>query len=483
MVMQASKLILPHSSLSSPRISSVLFEPHSLSLALMHSDSSFSLYPFLSPLSLPPLPPLPIFIPPPSSSASFLLLRSQNPNSITNPCAVFIAAGPHDGGAAVLLRFWVLRKPQVFAKARVLCSQKEIRFHDKLGVVVNVSHGISVKLAGSVNYFAMYSVSKSKIWVFAVKMAGDDDDGGVVLRMMKCAVIECTVPVCSISISFGFLILGEANGVRVLPLRSLVKGRVSKQRRENKTLKPDAENVKHGETLRLPNGLIRANGEGHDPLSSLGVDSSCADGGERICVGGKTKTSFNGYLEGNVDVHSVSVNLRSVKLGQDLGQGSAYFVAIKSKEDRSSKSTSVRFSARAISIQALSANKFLILDSVGDLHLLCLSNLNFGSEIMCQLRQLPHIMKVRKLVVLSDSSARTQTFWISDGSHSVHMMALSDMDSSVDENDRSDNEAKLKQISAIQALFTSEKIQDIVPLATNAILILGQGDLFVYAIS
>ena len=38
---------------SSPHITSLLFNPHTLSLALMHSDSSFSLYPSISLLSLP----------------------------------------------------------------------------------------------------------------------------------------------------------------------------------------------------------------------------------------------------------------------------------------------------------------------------------------------------------------------------------------------------------------------------------------------
>ena len=38
---------------SSPHITSLFFNPHTLSLALMHSDPSFSLYPFISLLSPP----------------------------------------------------------------------------------------------------------------------------------------------------------------------------------------------------------------------------------------------------------------------------------------------------------------------------------------------------------------------------------------------------------------------------------------------
>ena len=47
-VVQASKLNLPNPSLSSPHITSLLFDVHSLSLALMHFDSSLStlLFPF-----------------------------------------------------------------------------------------------------------------------------------------------------------------------------------------------------------------------------------------------------------------------------------------------------------------------------------------------------------------------------------------------------------------------------------------------------
>ena len=55
---------------------------------------------------------------------------------------------------------------------------------------------------------------------------GNDGDGGV--RLMRCAVIECSRPVFSVSVAFGFLILGEENGVRVFGLRRLVKGRSGK---------------------------------------------------------------------------------------------------------------------------------------------------------------------------------------------------------------------------------------------------------------
>lgn len=124
----------------------------------------------------------------------------------------------------------------MFTKAEVLCTQRDLQFNPKFGVLFNTSHGVSVKLVGSINVFAMYSVSNSKIWVFSVKMAGDDRDDGVVLKLMKCAVIDCAVPVFSMSLSGEFFILGEGHGVRVFQLRPLVKGWIRKEQRESKIL-------------------------------------------------------------------------------------------------------------------------------------------------------------------------------------------------------------------------------------------------------
>uniref|UniRef100_A0A5B6YYX8 Cleavage/polyadenylation specificity factor A subunit N-terminal domain-containing protein n=1 Tax=Davidia involucrata TaxID=16924 RepID=A0A5B6YYX8_DAVIN len=484
-VVQAAKLKLPQSSsLSSPKVSSLLFDPHSLSLALMHSDSSFSLYPSLSPFSLSSpspssLSPPQTFIPSPSSSAIFLRLQNPNPNS--TPRVLFIVAAPHHGGGAVLLRFWILRKSQSFARAQVLCNQTGLRFDDnKLGVIFNVNHGVSIKLVGSINVFAMYSISNCKIWVFSAKMAGDEDDG-VTVKLMKCAVIDCCMPVFSISISFGFLILGEENGVRVFPLRPLVKGRVRKHWREKKTLNGGLKNDKlKGQRLKLPNGDdLFSDSMIHSYYGVSGHGGSESTGGE-----GTGESSSNGYLEGKIDKHSDRVKLRPVKLRQDSKEGGACFVAFKSKNFESFKSTKVPLkSEKAISIEALSPNKFLVLDSVGDLHLLCLSNPVLGSEIPCQVKQLTHTMKVQKMAVLPDTSMRTQTVWLSDGHHTVHMMAVSDMDTFGTENDRNDSEETLMQISVIEAIFASEKIQDIISLAANSILILGQGSIFAYAIS
>ncbi|KAG6720335.1 hypothetical protein I3842_03G055400 [Carya illinoinensis] len=440
-VVQASKLKLPNPPLSSfpPPITSLLFEPHSLSLALMHSDSSISLYPSLSPLSLSSLPPPQTIIPPSSSSSAFILLQSQNPNhnpspNPTNTRTLFVASGQHRGGSQVLLRFYVLlRKSKSFARAQVVCNQKGLRFDDKLGVLVDVNHGVSVRLAGSVNFFAIYSVSSSRILVFAVRTVGEDD--GVVVKLMRSTVIECSKPVFSISISCGSLILGEENGVRVFNLRPLVKGRVRNYSSADMNLTNGKllNEKSEGRGLHLPNGEI-----GDDNTKYRGAQG----GGE-----GASRITRNSYLDGRSDKQNESVKQSSIRLRQDSSEGGACFVPFTTDEVGSSSSTRMLIMlVKAISIQALSPKKFVILDSAGDLHLLHLSNSAIGSDTF-HMQQLPHIMKVQKLAILPDVSIRTQTVWISDGYYSVHVMAASDMDTAVNENERKESEEKLMQIS------------------------------------
>ncbi|KAK2986834.1 hypothetical protein RJ640_011059 [Escallonia rubra] len=176
-----------------------------------------------------------------------------------------------------------------------------------------------------------------------------------------------------------------------------------------------------------------------------------------------------------MDTLGVQVVLRSVKVGQDSREAGC-FVAFKSKDVESFNSKKLPFkSAKAVSIQVLSPNKFLILDSVGDLHLLLLSSPVLGSEVLCHMKHLTLTMKVQKLAVLPDISTRPQTVWISDGHYTVHAMVVSDMDTSGIESDMKDNEEKLVQTSVIQAIFAGEKVQDIIPFAADAVLILGQG--------
>lgn len=192
----------------------------------------------------------------------------------------------------------------------MVCTQKGFRFDENLGVLVNVSHGVSVKLYGSVNVLAMYSISSSKIWVFAAKIAEDgDNDGVVVVRLMKCAVIECRVPVWSISVSYGYLILGEDNGVRIFALRPLVKGRVKKYRRgsKNLNLRLDTGNLKD-QKLNLPNGVIQTFDEINDINSGLAKQHEVSDHGEESVGAERTpvESSSNGHLDANIDAHQAS---------------------------------------------------------------------------------------------------------------------------------------------------------------------------------
>ncbi|KAL3619010.1 hypothetical protein CASFOL_037238 [Castilleja foliolosa] len=238
---------------------------------------------------------------------------------------------------------------------------------------------------------------------------------------MKCAVIDCCLPVYTIRVLFGVLILGEENGVRVFPLQPLIKGN---HRREKKNISTKRNNLSNNGT-----GVARAS---------------------------------------NV------VKLRSVKLRQDSKDVGSFFVAFDDKDVESSISMNMtRKSVKAISIRALSANYFMVLDSVGDVHLF----LSYSAQELDNqhlLKRLNFTMKVVKLIVFEDVSTMTQTVWISDGYHSVHLMMVTGMDNSFDKSEKKDTKENLVQTSVSRAIFTSEKIQGIVPLAANAILILGQ---------
>ncbi|KAI5591557.1 hypothetical protein BDE02_04G088600 [Populus trichocarpa] len=365
-LVQSSKLSLPPS-VSATK--SLLFEPNSLSLALMHTDSSLSLFPSLPFPSLPSLPPKPqTLVPSPSSSSSFLLIH-QDPI----PKVLFLVAGPYKGGSQILLRFHVLQNDSFFYKPQVVCNQKGLAFDSKLGVLLDINHGVSIKIVGSINFFVLHSVSSKKVWVFAVKIIDDGD--GEMLKLMRCAVIECSVPVWSISVSSGVLILGEDNGVRVFNLRQLVKWKVKKVKGFDSNGKLDGK------------GLKSSNGDGEDN----GVSSSSGN-------------ACNGALDGKTDKHCVSVKQRSVRCSQDSGEGGACFVAFKREVTEGMKPTTLK----AVSIQALPPKKFVILDSTGDLHILCLSAPVVGPNVIAHMRRLPHSMKVQKLAVFPDFSSSIQ---------------------------------------------------------------------------
>lgn len=68
----------------------------------------------------------------------------------------------------------------------------------------------------------VHSVAESQIWVLGVRVVGGE--GGERVELEKCAVVECTRPIYEIRVSMGVLVLGELGGVRVFPLRPMVKG-------------------------------------------------------------------------------------------------------------------------------------------------------------------------------------------------------------------------------------------------------------------
>ncbi|XP_058087691.1 uncharacterized protein LOC131234761 isoform X6 [Magnolia sinica] len=374
MVTHACKLSLPQAHPTSV-VSSLLFEPTSNSLALMCTDSSVLLHHPIS-LSSPPSPspsPSSILIPPPSTSASFLRLHpSPDPAAAR---VVFLAAGPHR--SSVLLRAWILRRTEGFAHAQLNIKNGNGK-SGASGAILDLSHGFSIKVAGSINVVVVYSASAGKIWVLSARLV-DWEDGRTGVDLMKCGVIECTVPICSVFASAGFLFLGQENGVRVFPLRPIVKGRLSRKERDlvRRRVKEDLNGgLLKNRVKNLKNGVIQA----------VSGNSVIYRKNAGICC--------NGDLEG-------------------------------------------------------------VLEDPSD-----------GSEGKAE----------------ADYVSGTQTVWLSDGCHSVHMTSVADMDAAtVGESDK--KEEKLMQISAIQAIFTSEKIHDIIPYAANGILILGQGSIFAYAIA
>lgn len=104
----------------------------------------------------------------------------------------------------------------------------------------------------------------------------------------------------------------------------------------------------------------------------------------------------------------LAVKQKSVKYRQDSGEGGASFVALEN-----TKSTQLpTMSLKAISVQALSSKRFLVLDSAGDLHMLHLLNSIAGASISAHVKQLPHFMNVQKLAILPDvSSSMLLSLW------------------------------------------------------------------------
>lgn len=95
------------------------------------------------------------------------------------------------------------------------------------------------------------------------------------------------------------------------------------------------------------------------------------------------------------------MKLRTLKLRQDSREDISHFMAFRIKEVESDKSNKMPMkSAKAISINSISPNKFLILDSDGVLRFLHLRNSIHGPEFSYNMEQLTQTMRVRKLAIL-----------------------------------------------------------------------------------
>ncbi|RWW64849.1 hypothetical protein BHE74_00027885 [Ensete ventricosum] len=271
MRLHASKLDLPFPSSFSPSspaavVSSVLFEPSSRSLSLMLVDSSALLYPSLLSSATP------VTVPPPSTAACFLRL-------LPSATVLFLSAAPLAAGSSVQLRAWILLprggSAAAFAPARLDYRNDRGRS----AVALPLPHGLSVRLAGSVNVFVVHSIAASQIWVFAARL---DAGAEATIHLVKCAVVELTLPIYSITLSMGFMLIGEVDGVRVFPLRPLVKGRVTNTgglgHKKVSALVGDLRKK------NLPNGLVIPKSR---VKKSLGPDS----GGGRLDCRGSTQGS------------------------------------------------------------------------------------------------------------------------------------------------------------------------------------------------
>lgn len=296
---------------------------------------------------------------------------------------------------------------------------------------------------------ALLSLAARQIWVLAPRMAAD----GRTLELHKCAVIqlEPTRPVYAMEVAMGRLLLGEAGGVRVFPLRSLMKGG------------RDKEGRKEGAAASAKKSLHKKNGVLNGLIVPVGRGS--------------------GARGGQGDAAS-DCKLTTLRVKQSSGSYSSFFLAFNQEDHNSQGGVKLIKSVKAVSIQPSSKDKFLVLDSAGVIHAFSLRNAELEPEA-AKTRFLDCAMKVQLFAVFPSSSTKTQILWVSDGGHSIQILSALpafDVKSPKSDNDDSDGERELATIklSATEAIFTSEKVQDIVPISKDSVLILGQGNMFLY---
>ncbi|XP_042379792.1 uncharacterized protein LOC121972181 [Zingiber officinale] len=458
MRLQASRLPLPISSSPAASVSSLLYEPSSRSLALMLDDLSAFLYPSLTPTRFPG--PSHTAVPPPSTAACFLRL-------LPSSRILFLAASPLAAGSSLQLRVWILLSHggsgTAFNPARLDFRNDRGRF----AVAFSLRHGHTIRLAGSVNAFVIHSVAVNQIWVFSAKLAAGEEE---TVHLMKCAVVELTLPIYSIKLSMGFMLLGEVDGIRVFPLRPLIKGQLLKSRVS--AVKKASASIGDLCKKNLPN-IIKSS---LVPEES-GIHCGCEHSGKNSAIeekGDKPKT---------------------VRVRQDSGDLYSFFVFIKPAELQSCKgSKSNPASLKAVCIHVLSEKKYLILDSAGGLHFLNFNEsgmaLEFNAKSSMPFKdahayQLEKFMEVQLLAVLPDISSKTQYSWLSDGEYSIHLISMEDADVDADAGviDKDGSKQKSTVVSVMGAIFTSEKVQDLVPISSNLCLVLCPGSMFIYGVA
>lgn len=450
--LSARRLPLPP---NRPAPTSLLLAPPSSparALALLFPDSSAHLFP-----SLPSVSPFatsyPAHTPVPSplaAAASFALL-------LPSSHLIFLSAHPSPSNSSVHLRAYSLAPAPAFPRfAPASLSFK--RHASAAGLPLqDLPFGIGVRLAGGVNAVSLLSLSTGQIWVLSPKLAAD----GRTVELHKCAVVELEParPVYAMEVAMGRLLLGEVGGLRVFPLRGLMKG--GKER----DVKKEVAVVVGRKGCHKKNGM----------LNGLVVPVN------RVSYGGNGEGDFVSTCK-----------LTTLRVKQSSGSYCSFSLAFQNDDQKSEGSMELLNSVKAISIHPLSNNKFLVLDSSGVLHVFIFSTTQMVSRGAIKqysenihTYRLHYPMKVQLSAVFSVTSIKTQFFWVSDGGHTVHVMSAVETESPNGDNGDVTGERELAPIklSAIEAIFTSERVEDIVSISKDSVLILGQGNMFLYGTS
>ncbi|KAJ3702383.1 hypothetical protein LUZ61_006088 [Rhynchospora tenuis] len=409
---------LPSPPFPSPHsITSILPSPPPFtSLAIFLADSTALLYPSL-PLLTPSLPSHPISLPSPSlpSLSTFAFIQPSN--------------------ALLFLSFSSPHAPVAYHLNSHQFTPIPVQFKpDLFSPLAPFGLGLGFCIKSSLNLVAIHSVNASQIWLLFVILR--ERSGAMVVELKKCAVIELVDPVFEICVGLGCLVLGERGGVRVFPLRSLIKGKEGK-------------------------------------------------GVEGIAKKGK------GLVNGMVDLSANKKNgkLRTVKVKQNSGEYYSFFVSFNEGNSvKSENDIGVPQLARAVSIHPFSKKIFMVVDSAGDLHFFSLLNnsvvgpnsqCNKVSKEFCTTR-LDVAIKVQLLAVLPNFSAKAQIIWVSDGHHLLNMTSVCCMESGVTDSGTTEIKLTSVEILATETIFTTGKIRDIVSISSSVVLVLTQENIYAY---